>query len=159
MEGCRSGNLEARIQRQSVLDICERRSVLRPEDEMADLQIATSITKVRDTSYEAVAYVTTEHSRSIQIASDSDESKRMAVAFAIAARIGAIRAHHLEETPLKVNNPPQVGRNVKRHGSDGWRSYWYVKLSTLNGTREEAATELKVLDQAVKGFKLSDIGL
>lgn len=121
---------------------------------MADLQIATRIEESGYETWSALAIVTTEQSRVKKRIPVADESKMLAVAFALASRIEANRAKKYSESGLKflAESTPSVGlHNYGIHA--------YVKIETLNGSKAGAQEALAAIDRAVKDFKLSDIGL
>lgn len=113
-----------------------------------DLQISTEIRQSEYDTWQAYAYVTTAGSRKAEFGkgrtSATDESIMLAVAFAVAARFLASSPHGF--------SAPSVGLN-----SAGTKAY--VRIETAGGTKPDAQSALKVLDQSVKAFKLSDIGL
>lgn len=119
---------------------------------MADLQIATRIEESDYGTWNAFAIVTTGQSHAKKTA--ADEFKMTAVAFAIAARIEANRVKKYSESWFKffAESTPSVGLH-------NWGLHAYVKVETVNGTKAEAQQALASIDQAVKDFKMSDIGL
>lgn len=128
-----------------------------------DLQIGTEVRGSDHETWATYAFVTSAKSRRGKTGA-LDEYGMIAVAHAIAARFEAARAttplitswspsvHYSHRSPYANFSTPSVGLN-----NAGTKAY--VKIENTSGTKVQAEAALALVDQAVKAFKLSDIGL